>query len=85
MNRLVLHPYLDKFVIVFIDDIMIYFKNEEEHVEYLAVVLRLLREHQLYTKIRKCSFFKTKVHYLGHVVSKEDIAVGLEKIRDIME
>ena len=63
------HPYLDKFVILFIDDILIYSKNEEEHVEHLAAVLRLLREHQLYAKINKCSFFHTEVQYLQHVVS----------------
>ena len=51
----------------------------------MATVLRLLREHQLYTKLIKCSFFQTKVHYLGHVVSKEGITVDLEKIRAIME
>jgi len=71
----VLHPYLDKFVIVFIDDILVYSKNEEEHVEHLAAVLRLLREHQLYAKLNKCSFFQKKIHYLGHVVSKEGIAM----------
>jgi len=81
----VLHPYLDKFVIVFIDDIVVYSKNEEENTEHLAAVLRLLREHQLYAKLNKCSFFQTKVHDLGHVVSKEDIAVDPEKIRAIME
>jgi len=53
----VLHSYLDKFVIVFIDDILVYSKNEEEHVDNLASVLRLLREHQLYAKLKKCSLF----------------------------
>lgn len=56
MNN-VLHPYLDKFVIVLIDDILVYPKYEEEHVEHLAAVSRLLREHQLYAKLSKCSFF----------------------------
>jgi len=84
MNN-VLHLYLDKFVIVFIDDILVYYKNEEEHVEHLAVVLRFLREHQLYVKLSKCSFFQTEVHCLWNVVSEEGIVVDLEKIRAIME
>eukprot|EP00253_Pinus_taeda_P002746 PITA_02746 len=53
----VLHPYLDKLVTAFIDNILVYSKNEEEHVEHLAVVMRLLREHHLYAKPSKCSFF----------------------------
>eukprot|EP00253_Pinus_taeda_P023678 PITA_23678 len=77
--------YLDKFVIVFIDDILLYSKIEKEHAEHLAIALRLLREPQLYAKLKKCSFFQTKVHYLGYVVSKEGIAIDLEKIRVIME
>ena len=55
----VLHPYLDTFVIVFVDDISICSKIEEEHVEHLKKVLRLLREHKLYSKLNKCSFFRT--------------------------
>eukprot|EP00253_Pinus_taeda_P036627 PITA_36627 len=81
----VLHPHLDKFVLLFINDILVYFKNEEDHVKHLAATLRLLREHQLYVKLNKCSFFQTEVHYLGHVVSKEGIAVDPKKIRAIME
>ena len=81
----VLHLYLDKFFTVFICVILVYSKNEEEHAEHLAAGLRLLREHQLYAKLSKCSFFQSEVHYLGHVVSKEGIAVDPKKIRAIME
>lgn len=80
-----LRSYLDKFVITFIDDILIYSKNEESHAEHLEVVLRLFREHQLYDKLSKCSFFEIEVHYLGHVVSKEGIVVDPKKIRAMME
>ena len=81
----VLCPYLDNFVIVFIDDILRYSKNEEENVEHLATVLILLIEHQLYVNLSKSSFFQTEVHYLGHIISKESIEVNLENIRAIME
>lgn len=81
----VLRPYLDKFVIVFIDDILIYSRNEEEDGKHLEMVLRFLREHQSYDNFSKCSFFQTTFHYLGHVVFKEGIIVDLEKIRSIME
>jgi len=81
----VLHLYLDKCVVVFIDDILIYYNNEEEHAEHLAAFLKLLRKHQLYAKLNKCILFQTKVHYLGHVFSKEGIAVDPKKIRAIMD
>jgi hypothetical protein len=84
MNN-VLSKFLDKFVLVFIDDILIYSKNREEHEEHLRLVLQVLREHQLYAKFNKCDFFEKQIHYLGHVLSKEGVAVDLDKIRSIME
>ena len=60
-------PELDKFVVVFIDDILVYPCNEEEHAEHLRVVLTHLREHQLYAKFSKCEFWLKKVPFLGHV------------------
>jgi len=74
MNN-VLCPYLDKFVIVFVDDILVYSNNEEENLEHLEVVLILLREIQLYGKLKKYSFIQTQIHYLVHVISKEGIEV----------
>ena len=66
----VLHKYLDKFVVVFIDDILIYSNSKQEHKEHLKIVLQELREHQLYAKFSGCDFFKDKIQYLGHVVTK---------------
>ena len=66
-----MHKYLDKFVVMFIDDILIFSKTEEEHKEHLKIVLQELREHQLFAKFSKCDFFKDKLQYLGLVVTKE--------------
>jgi hypothetical protein len=63
--------YLDKFIIVFLDDILIYSKSEVEHEQCLRMVLQVLREHQLYAKLSKCSFYQRRIHYLGHIISKE--------------
>ncbi|GKD58129.1 putative reverse transcriptase domain-containing protein [Tanacetum coccineum] len=68
MNR-VCKPYLDKFVIVFIDDILIYSKSKEEHKAHLRLVLELLRKEKLYAKFSKCEFWLEEVHFLGHVVN----------------
>jgi hypothetical protein len=75
---------LDKFVLVFIDDILIYSKFEEEHEDHLKMVLQILREHQLYVKFNKCDFYKNNIHYLGHIISKEGITVDPENIKAIM-
>jgi hypothetical protein len=68
-----------------LDDILIYSKSEEEHEHHLRMVLQVLREHQLYAKLSKCSFYQKKIHYLGHIISKDGIAVDLEKIEAIRE
>jgi hypothetical protein len=84
MNN-VINKFLDRFVLVFIDDILIYSKNREEHEDHIRLVLQVLREHQLYAKFSKCDFFQKQVHYLGHAISKERVALDLDKIRSIME
>jgi len=73
-------PELDKFVVVFIDDILIYSKNEEEHAQHLHIVLQRLREHQLYAKFSKCDFWLKEVPFLGHVISAEGISVDPSKV-----
>jgi hypothetical protein len=77
--------YLDKFVIVFLDDILVYSKSKEEHEQHLRMVLQVLREHQLYAKLRKCLFYQEQIHYLGHIISNDGIVVDPEKIEAIKE
>jgi hypothetical protein len=78
-------PVLDQFVMVFIDDILMYSKSMEEHEEHLYIVLQWLREHQLYTKFCKCEFWIKEVTFLGHVVSPEGIAVDPDKVKEVLE
>ncbi|GKB09810.1 putative reverse transcriptase domain-containing protein [Tanacetum coccineum] len=82
MNR-VCKPYLDKFVIVFIDDILIYSKTKEEHEVYLKLVLELLRKEKLYAKFSKCEFWLKEVHFLRHVVNQSGIHVDTIKIEAV--
>ncbi|GKD29707.1 putative nucleotidyltransferase, ribonuclease H, partial [Tanacetum coccineum] len=84
MNR-VCNPYLDKFVIVFIDDILIYSKSEEEHAEHLKLILELLKKEELYAKFLKCEFWLSKVQILGHVIDSEGIHVDPAKIESIKD
>jgi hypothetical protein len=84
MNN-VLNKFIDRFVLVFNDDILIYSKNIEDHEEHLKLVLQVIREHQLYAKFSKCEFFQKQVLYLGHVISEDGVAVDPKKIRSIME
>ena len=84
MNN-VLSIFLDKFVLVFIDDILVYSKNEAEHEDNLRKVMKILREHQLYAKLSKCDVYKKEVQYLGHVISEKGIVVDPTKIKIILE
>jgi hypothetical protein len=79
----IFREYLDKFVIVFLDDILIYSKSEEEHEKHLKMVLQVLREHQLYAKLRKCSFCHNQIHFWGHIIFEEGITVDPANIEAI--
>ena len=84
MNRL-FRPYVDQFVVVFIDDILVYSKDREDHDTHLRVVLEILRKERLYAKLSKCEFGLNEVSFLGHIVSKEGIRVDLKKIEVVVE
>ena len=85
LMNLVFMPELDKFMVVFIDDILIYSENEEDHVEHLRIVLTRLREHKLYAKFSKCEFWLWKVPFLGHVLSKNGISIDPSKVQEVMD
>jgi hypothetical protein len=83
MNK-VFMEYLDKFVLVFINDILVYSRSEEEHEGHLRLVLRKLRDHKLYAKLSKCEFWLKQVAFLGHVISKGGISVHPSKVQDVL-
>ena len=78
-------PELDKFVVVFIDDILVYSKNKEEHAKHLRIVLTRLREHQLYAKFSKCDFWLKEVQFLGHILLAEGVVVDPSKVKDVLD
>jgi hypothetical protein len=85
MMSKVFMEYLDKFVVVFIDDILIYSKTEEEHEEHLRCVLQKLREHQLYANFSKCDFWLKEVSFLGHIITNGGISVDPAKVEDVLK
>jgi hypothetical protein len=83
MNK-VLMEYLDKFFMVFIDDILVYFRSEEEHEGHLRLVLQRLQDHKLYAKLRKCEFWLKQVAFLGHVISKGGTSMDPSNVQDVL-
>ena len=78
-------PELDKFIAVFIDDILIYSKNVEDHAQHLRIVLQQLRDHHLYAKFSKCEFWLDSVKFLGHTIFSEGISVDPTKVQEVMD
>jgi hypothetical protein len=76
---------LDKFVMVFIDDILVFSKSKKEHEEYLRIVLQRLRDHQLYVKFSKCEFWLSEVQFLGHMISLEGISIDPSKVPEVLD
>jgi hypothetical protein len=83
MNK-VFMEYMDKFVVVFINDIFIYLRTEEEHEEHLCLALQKLREHRLYAKLSKCKFWMKQVAFLGHIIYKGGISVDPSKVQHVL-
>ena len=75
---------MDQFVLVFVDDVLIYSKSKEEHEDHLRIVLQVLKDHQLYAKFSKCEFWLIEVKFLGHVVSALGVSIYLEKVGVVM-
>ena len=84
MNR-IFHPNLDKFVIIFIDDILVYFPSREKYEKHLCIILQTLREHRLYAMFSECEFWLPKVNFLGHIVSSDGVSVDPSKIEAVTD
>jgi hypothetical protein len=78
-------PELDKFVVVFIDDILVYSENEKDHEEHLRIVLTRLRDHKLHAKFSKCEFWLKKVPFLSDILSENGVSVDPSKVQEVMD
>ena len=84
LMHMIFQPYLDQFIVVFVNDILIYSKYEEEHEGDMRIVLQVLRDHKLYAKFSKCEFWLIEMKFLGHVVSTSGVSVDLEKVEAVL-
>ena len=81
----VFHDYLDKFLIVYLDDIVVYRRNLQEHLHHLEIIFQRLRQHKLYAKLEKCQFMQKQIKFLGHLVSAEGVKVNPKKVQAILD
>ena len=84
MMNFIFNPYTNEFVLVYLDDILVFSKNKKDHAKHLRLVLDKLREHQFYAKFSKCEFWLDEVHYHGHIISAKGIAVNLAKVSAVV-
>ena len=80
----ILRPFIGKFVVVFLDNILIYSRSEEEHLDHLCQVFGVLRKHQLFAKQSKYEFFQSRFHYLSYIIYNKGLRMDLEKVQDIL-
>ena len=85
LMNMVFKDYLDKFILVFIDNILVYSRSKEEHAQHLGITLQTLKEKQLYAKLKKCEFWLEKVIFLRHIVSKDGISIDPSKVEAISQ
>lgn len=85
LMKIVFMPKLDKFVVVFIDDILVYSENKKDHEEHLRIILTRLGDHKLYAKFSKCEFWLKKVPFLGHIQSENGVSVNPSKVQEVMD
>jgi hypothetical protein len=83
--NMVFMPELDKFVVVFIDNILVYSENEKDHEEHLRIILICLRDHKLYAKLSKCEFWLRKVPFLGHILLENGVSIDPSKVQEVMD
>ena len=80
-----LRSYLDKFVIIYLNNILIYFKNDEEHTQHIKLIIKILRKHEFYAKSSKCNFYQKHIKFCEHIINNEKIKINEAKFKIIKD